>query len=87
MAESVLLWTGDVVEEGVGPVRCGRTTESGRLCGGLLGWPPVGAQLVDVVEPDVRLGACEPGIAALRCQDCGAASIFAVGVARVEASG
>lgn len=74
---SEIVWPGDEVPEGVGPVRCPRR-EGERLCAGVLGWPPTGSTLVEVVAPGERLGACEPGFSAFLCRDCGAVAVFAV---------
>lgn len=75
----VLLWPGERVEKGQGPVRCSWQLENGRFCSGLLGWPAVGSVLVERLElgEGEHLGPAEPGLYGYLCRDCRTVSIFA----------
>lgn len=78
MSGGRVIWPGEVVEEGDGPVRCPNRHENGRLCSSLLGWPAVGSVLVDVleVEPGEEIGPCRSGLNAYRCYGCGSLAVF-----------
>lgn len=73
-----LLWRGEVVDADGGPVRCSGRDDDGPPCGGLLGWPPVGAKLVHQTEPGARLEGCERRFVAFRCSTCKRISTFAL---------
>lgn len=77
MADAIL-WPGDEVEPGDGPIRCSASGRSGVPCRGIVGWPAVGSILVavEVLVRGERLGACEEGFAGFRCQECGAVAYF-----------
>lgn len=74
---AAILFPGDVVEEGMGPVRCSRVVD-GRLCNGVLGWPRVGTELIERfdLEAGEYLGDCHPEVAGLQCLDCKAVAVF-----------
>lgn len=86
MSGGRVLWPGETVEEGEGPVHCSHQGEDG-LCASFLGAPPAGSTLLTVTEPGFRLEACEPEVAAWRCPSCGAVTIFRTEVATRSRSG
>lgn len=77
MAASSIVYRGDTVEEGMGPVRCSRTVD-GRLCLGVIGFPRVGSTLVERFdrEKGEHIGPCHRVAAGFMCQDCGAVAVF-----------
>jgi hypothetical protein len=77
-----VVWPGDAVEEGDGPVRCSGRRENGRLCGSVLGWPEVGGIVVERV--DLERGEkleqpCEEGVVGLLCTRCRSVTVVTSG--------
>lgn len=72
-----ILYPGETVEEGDGPIRCSRILEDG-VCMGLLGWPRVGSQLIERfdLESGEYLGSCHEQVAGLQCLECKAVAVF-----------
>lgn len=72
-----ILYLGEQVEEGDGPIRCSRQVD-GRLCRGIVGWPRVGSRLVERFDLDAGeyLGPCHEEVSGLQCLDCRAVAVF-----------
>lgn len=75
--ERGLVYRGETVEPNMTAVHCS-SVEDGQLCTRLLGWPPVGSELVHRTDAGARFNGCEEQFAAFRCPACKRISVFAL---------
>lgn len=76
----VLLYEGQAVQQGEGPVRCTWRLQTGRMCKGIVGWPAVGSVFVERIhlEAGEELGPAERELWAYLCRgECRTVAIFA----------